>query len=206
MGFGGGGGAALPNHQHTNVPLTGGPLDFSNVTIASLLAGSLTYSDGANLQELTIGGAGDKLEVLAGIPAWVPATGLGMNTITDHLATSFSTTSATYVSTGLSLTLSDETGGNANIIASGQWRNTTVDRDVHGTLTNDGTRITDSSRIGQMRDVGTGDITPQGYCSATNIDTDGSVIEFEIHSGGVGTAYLSASATYVCALIALELY
>jgi len=71
MGFGGGGGAALPNHQHTNIPLTGGPLDFSNVTIASLLAGSLTFSDGAALQELPIGGAGDFLQVSAGVPAWV---------------------------------------------------------------------------------------------------------------------------------------
>jgi len=74
MGFGGGGGGALPNHQHTNIPLTGGPLDFANVTIASLLAGSLTFSDGAALQELPIGGAGDQLQVTAGAPAWVSAS------------------------------------------------------------------------------------------------------------------------------------
>jgi len=74
MGFGGGGGAGLPNHQHTNIPLTGGPLDFANVTIASLLAGSLTFSDGAALQELPIGGAGDQLQVTAGAPAWVSAS------------------------------------------------------------------------------------------------------------------------------------
>jgi hypothetical protein len=72
MGFGGGGGAALPNHQHTNIPLTGGPLDFSNVTIASLAASSMTFSDGAALQELPIGGAGDFLQVSAGVPAWAP--------------------------------------------------------------------------------------------------------------------------------------
>jgi len=74
MGFGGGGGAGLPNHQHTNIPLTGGPLDFANVTIASLLAGSLTFSNGAALQELPIGGAGDQLQVTAGAPAWVSAS------------------------------------------------------------------------------------------------------------------------------------
>lgn len=74
MGFGGGGGGALPNHQHTNIPLTGGPLDFANVTIASLLAGSITFSDGAALQELPIGGAGDNLQVSAGVPAWVSAS------------------------------------------------------------------------------------------------------------------------------------
>ena len=52
MGFGGGGGGALPNHQHTSIPLTGGPLDFANTTIASLSAGSTTFSNGAALQEL----------------------------------------------------------------------------------------------------------------------------------------------------------
>jgi len=74
MGFGGGGGGALPNHDHTNIPLSGGPLDFDNVTIASLLAGSITYSDGAALQELPIGGAGDNLQVTAGAPSWVSAS------------------------------------------------------------------------------------------------------------------------------------
>jgi len=74
MGFGGGGSGALPNHEHTNIALDGGPLDFSNVTIASLLAGSITYSDGNALQELTIGGAGDQLQVAAGLPSWVTAS------------------------------------------------------------------------------------------------------------------------------------
>lgn len=74
MGFGGGGGGALPNHEHTNIALDGGPLDFVNTTIASLLNGSITYSDGNALQELVIGGAGDQLQVSAGAPAWVSAS------------------------------------------------------------------------------------------------------------------------------------
>ena len=74
MGFGGGGGGALPNHEHTNIALDGGPLDFNNTTVASLLAGSITYSDGAALQELGIGGAGDQLQVSAGAPAWISAS------------------------------------------------------------------------------------------------------------------------------------
>jgi len=65
LGFGGGGGGALPNHEHTNIALDGGPLDFANTTIASLLNGSITYSDGNALQELVIGGAGDALQVTA---------------------------------------------------------------------------------------------------------------------------------------------
>jgi len=74
LGFGGGGGGALPNHEHTNIALDGGPLDFANTTIASLLNGSITYSDGNALQELVIGGAGDALQVTAGAPSWVSAS------------------------------------------------------------------------------------------------------------------------------------
>ena len=82
MGFGGGGGGALPNHQHTNIPLSGGPLDFDNVTEASLAAGDLTYSDGSALQVLNLGAALDVLQVNAGqtAPEWTtPAAGASGN-------------------------------------------------------------------------------------------------------------------------------
>lgn len=74
MGFGGGGGGALPNHEHTNIALDGGPLDFNNTTIASLAAGSITFSDGAALQELPIGAGGDIMQISAGAPAWASAS------------------------------------------------------------------------------------------------------------------------------------
>ena len=63
MAFGGGGGGQLTPHVHNSVPLQGGPLDFTNNTIASLTAGSTTFSDGAALQELVIGNAGDSMVV-----------------------------------------------------------------------------------------------------------------------------------------------
>ena len=77
MGFGGGGGGALPNHEHTNIALDGGPLDFVNTTIASLSAGSTTFSDGAALQELVVGNASDILTVNAGgtAPEWAAGGG-----------------------------------------------------------------------------------------------------------------------------------
>jgi hypothetical protein len=74
MSFGGGGGGALPDHEHTAIPLDGGPLDFVNTTIASLSAGSITYSSGAALQELPIGAGGTVLSSSGGIPAWVANT------------------------------------------------------------------------------------------------------------------------------------
>ena len=64
MSFGGGGGGALPTHVHNAVPLQGGPLDFANDTISSMNAGSTTFSNGAALQELTIGNAGETLTVM----------------------------------------------------------------------------------------------------------------------------------------------
>ena len=75
MGFGGGGGGALPAHVHNSVPLQGGPLDFANDTIASLNVGSTTFSNGVALQELVIGNATDHLVVngAGNAPEWTPA-------------------------------------------------------------------------------------------------------------------------------------
>ena len=74
MSFGGGGSGALPNHEHTNIALDGGPLDFVNTTIASLSANSMTYSSGAALQELTIGSDAQVLAVQGGSPSWITNT------------------------------------------------------------------------------------------------------------------------------------
>lgn len=86
MSFGAGSGGTLPNHEHTNIALDGGPLDFVNTTIASLSAGSLTYSSGAALQELTIGGAGNVLGVSGGVPAWIANTANPLIKITKTFA------------------------------------------------------------------------------------------------------------------------
>lgn len=86
MSFGGGGSGALPNHEHTNIPLDGGPLDFVNTTIASLSAGSLTYSSGAALQELGIGGAGTVLGSDGASPAWVANTANPLIKVTKTFA------------------------------------------------------------------------------------------------------------------------
>jgi len=74
MSFGGGGSGALPAHEHTNIALDGGPLDFVNTTIASLTANSMTYSDGVALQELSIGADAQVLGVAGGSPTWITNT------------------------------------------------------------------------------------------------------------------------------------
>ena len=78
MPFNGGGGGSLPPHKHTNIANDGSPLDFGNVTVASMNAGDLTYSDGAALQQLAISAPDDQLRVSAGnIPEWFTPAGSG---------------------------------------------------------------------------------------------------------------------------------
>jgi len=85
LGFGSSGGGALPNHEHTNIALDGGPLDFVNTTIASLTSGSMTYSNGSALQELNIGGAGTVLGVAAGVPVWQTSGAAAVMTVNGQM-------------------------------------------------------------------------------------------------------------------------
>tara|TARA_Y100001949_G_C15745134_1_gene225355 strand:- start:28 stop:336 length:309 start_codon:yes stop_codon:yes gene_type:complete len=78
MGFNGGGGGALLNHEHDGTLVAdGGPLDFKNITQSSMSAGSMTFSDGAHLQERAIGAVSDVLTVAGGVPTWAAAAAGG---------------------------------------------------------------------------------------------------------------------------------
>jgi hypothetical protein len=88
MGFNGGGGGQLLNHEHDGTLVAdGGPLDFKNITQSSMSAGSITFSDGAHLQERTIGAASDVLTVAGGVPTWAAAAAGGA-TCSDSLTIS----------------------------------------------------------------------------------------------------------------------
>jgi len=98
MAFGGGGGGQLTPHVHNAVPLQGGPLDFTNNTIASLSLGSTTFSDGAALQELVIGNAGDSMVVNGAgtAPEWGSGgSGGGYSHVETFTATASSTFTCT---------------------------------------------------------------------------------------------------------------
>ena len=85
MGFNGGGGGQLLNHEHDGTLVAdGGPLDFKNITQSSMSAGSITFSDGAHLQERTIGAATEILTVAGGVPTWAAAAAGGA-TCSDSL-------------------------------------------------------------------------------------------------------------------------
>ena len=89
MGFNGGGGGQLLNHQHDGTLVAdGGPLDFKNITQSSMSSGSITYSDGVHLQELNIGTPTHTLVVSAGnLPEWA-AMAPGGATCSDSLTIS----------------------------------------------------------------------------------------------------------------------
>tara|TARA_Y100001951_G_scaffold99553_1_gene101714 strand:- start:312 stop:914 length:603 start_codon:yes stop_codon:yes gene_type:complete len=117
MSFGAGSSGALPNHEHTNIALDGGPLDFSNTTIASLSAGSTTFSNGAALQELVIGTPAQALVVNGAgtAPEWGSAAGGTSANVQDQA--NFSTTSVVPVDiTNYSLTLPNTGGTNDCIV------------------------------------------------------------------------------------------
>ena len=89
MPFNGGGGGALPAHEHTNIANDGGPLDFNNTTIGSMNAGDITYSDGAALQTLAYPGvpANETLTAatLSTAPSWSPAAGGALTELIDSV-------------------------------------------------------------------------------------------------------------------------
>lgn len=89
MGFSGGGGGQTLPHKHTNIANDGSPLDMNNVTIGSLAAGSIPYSDGAALQELTIGAGATVLTSTAGVPTWASAGGVTIAQLQATLSADF---------------------------------------------------------------------------------------------------------------------
>ena len=111
MGFNGGGSGSLPAHEHTTISNDGGPLDLNGVTVGSLNAGSVVYSDGAALQELTIGGANTVLQSSGAVPQWAAAGGVSLNLSTNETTTQQSSSSTSFIDiTNTSATLGSGSG------------------------------------------------------------------------------------------------
>jgi hypothetical protein len=116
MGFSGGGSNVLKPHTHDSTILQdGGNLNFQNITQSNMSSGSVCYSDGNHLQELSVGTTGNQLTVSAGnIPEW-SATMTQLSTQESIQSGIFTTGSAAYVAVGngMQLTLPTRTGGKA---------------------------------------------------------------------------------------------
>jgi hypothetical protein len=186
MGFGGGGSAGLTNHVHNNVPLQGGPLDFANDTIASLNVGSTTFSDGAALQELVIGNAGELLKVNGGgtAPEWA-AGAVTTNVQTDVLTSDFTTTSTTAVTIGLSLTATTSAGGTADVLCGGTWWSSPVDYNGYTRLYDDGVAVSNTTQYIRCFNAN----LKIGWSFVWAVPTDGSVLDIRgyVQSGGTLT-------------------
>jgi len=87
MAFSGGGSNILKPHTHDSTILQdGGNLDFDNVTQSDMSAGSVTYSNGVHLQELSIGSPAAQLIVNAGgtAPEWATEHEEGKLQLIEH--------------------------------------------------------------------------------------------------------------------------
>jgi len=187
MGFGGGGSAALPAHQHTNVPLTGGPLDLSGVTVGSLAAGSVVYSNGAALQELLKPAvpAGEVLSypALAVAPSWIGAgAAVTTNVQTQSSNVADTSTSLTFVDTLFTKTLAGAGAGTCNTVYNYVIENTN-NYALRWSYSTDGDQA-EFRPLGQIN-------YPNGNCYSANTTTLGSqVCKVQMRMTAAGTITL----------------
>jgi len=74
MGFSGGGSNVTKAHTHDSTVLQDGGALAANVTQFGLTNGSILYSDGSNIQELSVGAGAQVLGVSGSLPAWITNT------------------------------------------------------------------------------------------------------------------------------------
>jgi len=74
MGFSGGGSNVTKAHTHDSTVVQDGGSLAANVTQFGLSSGSILYSDGSNIQELSVGSSAEVLAVSGGTPAWITNT------------------------------------------------------------------------------------------------------------------------------------
>jgi len=183
MGFGGGGGGTLSNHVHNSIPLQGGPLDFVNDTISSMNAGSTTFSNGAALQELVIGNAGDSMIVnpAGTAPEWT-AGGAAAVWTADGTDSSAGGTASLQVSgmTGRSITqILFTCGVNATTTAYPMIRVNGISTNNYKVRNmNNATEFTDTAATGYILDESTGSNLDKQYQGEMYIFTGNSNLSF----------------------------
>ena len=74
MGFSGGGSNITKAHTHDSTVVQDGGSLAANVTQFGLTSGSILYSDGSNIQELSVGAGAQVLGVSGSLPAWITNT------------------------------------------------------------------------------------------------------------------------------------
>jgi hypothetical protein len=198
MGFSGGGSNILKSHTHNGLTVQdGGSLNFNDITQSQSSAGMVFFSDGTHLQQLAYPGvpAGETLTAAAAstAPSWA-AGGGGVTTNQQHdfLGADFSTTSTSAVTTGLSLTATNSTGGTCGVLCCGAWWSEPADTNVYSVLYDDGSAISGTViyYTGGETTSGGGNAR-NGWSLVWAIPTDGSVLDVR--------AYVATGATVVFA-------
>jgi len=200
MGFNGGGGGQLLNHEHDGTLVAdGGPLDFLGITQSGMSNGSICFSNTAHLRELSVGNIGDKLQVSAGnIPEWSP-TMTSLSTQQSIQSGIFSTTSATFVPVlnGMQIVLPTITNGKALIICNYSLKNSGANNN-YVTLLDDGV----STGVYQTYTTTTADVLGS---IAHIFDLDGSTIDMGVRTTG-GTVFVIQSPGAVAgSILALQI-
>ena len=124
------------------------------------------------------------------------------NILTDTISSNFTTTSATYVDSTLSFTLSNEAGGNAMVTAQGQWFGQSGSEDCMIAIGDAGSALAYSV----LSWLGSGD--RPNFSTVGFMDTDGQTASLMGRTAGSGTLVLQTNVGTgsVCGLIARELY
>ena len=180
-------------------------LDALAAASGSLVQGDIFIVDSSgNVVRLARGSDNQTLVMDGNNPNWETAGGsLTVNKIQGTITAAFDTSNTTFTATGLALTLSNQTGGNAMVISTFNAKDTVAGNGARCNLSNDGTQITGTNVSAEP--VGS-DFAPNGLALSTIADTDGSVIEVYIKSTG-GTAQIIYSAgNYTPQIIAMEFY
>ena len=199
MGFNGGGGGQLLNHEHDGTLVAdGGPLDFLGITQSGMSNGSICFSNTAHLRELSVGNIGDKLQVSAGnIPEWSP-TMTSLSTQQSIQSGIFTTASTTFVAVGngMSLVLPVVANGKALIICTYTSKNTGANN-TYVTLMDDGV----SNGIYQANE-GADD---SGSAIAGIFDLDGSTIALFCRCTAGSSSIIQSPAAVAGSICALQI-
>tara|TARA_Y100000310_G_scaffold251990_1_gene258636 strand:+ start:345 stop:947 length:603 start_codon:yes stop_codon:yes gene_type:complete len=199
MGFSGGGSNILKNHTHdSGILQDGGNLRLDGITEGNLSSGSVTYSDGNNMQELSVGTVGNQLTVSAGnIPEW-SATMTQLSTQQSIQTGIFTTASNTFVAVGngMQLTLPTRTGGKALVCCNYTINNTGVNNNYVGLFDDGVANGIYQTYYGQYDN-------PACICGL--YDLDGSVIELYVRTLGGTVRIVQSPANVAGSITAFEI-
>jgi hypothetical protein len=106
-------GTVAHKHSATGGSSDGGKLEVGGAggdTSFNLSSGSIMYSNGTSLIELVKGSDGTSLQLSSGVPVWASAAGVTASTQSGRLSSTFTTSSSSFVTIGISITENNTSG------------------------------------------------------------------------------------------------